>query len=130
MSRDEYNLSSNLIIVCPITSIKSKQPYFVSIHNEVFEKESNVNIKQVYSLDFTEKGGRNYSSDWLSTNKRIFNYCPAFPAKLQFSFLKQTKSLEATIHFLSLCLLFIYKHLSCVLLPQQESLLPRLLYLQ
>ena len=34
ISRDEYSLSSNLIIVCPITSTDKKRPYFVEIDND------------------------------------------------------------------------------------------------
>lgn len=59
ISRDEYSLSSNLIIVCPITSTDKKRPYFVEIDNDALKKESMVNAKQVYTLDFTERGGRN-----------------------------------------------------------------------
>ncbi|ALS36103.1 growth inhibitor PemK [Enterococcus rotai] len=86
MSRDEYNLSSNLIIVCPITSTKSKQPYFVSINNEVFEKESKVNTKQVYSLDFTEKGGRNVQVIGHLQTKEFLNIAQHFLLNFNFPF--------------------------------------------
>lgn len=59
ISRDEYSLSSNLIIVCPITSTDKKRPYFVEIDNDALKKGRMVNAKQVYTLDFTERGGRN-----------------------------------------------------------------------
>ena len=59
ISRDEYSLSSNLIIVCPITSTDKKRPYFVEIDNDALKKGSMVNAKQVYTLVFTERGGRN-----------------------------------------------------------------------
>ncbi|WP_161879522.1 type II toxin-antitoxin system PemK/MazF family toxin [Alkalibacterium sp. MB6] len=52
MSRDEYNHSSNLIIVCPITSTNKLRPYFISITSEVLNEQSKVNTKQVYSLDY------------------------------------------------------------------------------
>ena len=52
ISRDEYSLSSNLIIVCPITSTDKKRPYFVEIDNDALKKGSMVNAKQVYTLDF------------------------------------------------------------------------------
>lgn len=59
MSRDEYNLSSNLIIVCPITASQAERPYFVPLNNESLNKASKVNTKQVYSLDYTSEGHRN-----------------------------------------------------------------------
>ncbi|MGM0112786.1 type II toxin-antitoxin system PemK/MazF family toxin [Enterococcus sp. DIV0187] len=59
VSRDEYSLSSNLIIVCPITSTKKSRPYFVEIQNEVLRNGSKVNAKQLYTLDYTLRGGRN-----------------------------------------------------------------------
>ena len=60
ISRDEYSLSSNLIIVCPITSTDKKRPYFVEIDNDALKKGSMVNAKQVViRLIFTERGGRN-----------------------------------------------------------------------
>ncbi|WP_261764503.1 type II toxin-antitoxin system PemK/MazF family toxin [Staphylococcus pasteuri] len=43
MSRDAYNLSSNLIIVCPITLTTKERPYFVSIDHEEFNSNSKVN---------------------------------------------------------------------------------------
>ncbi|WP_137664788.1 type II toxin-antitoxin system PemK/MazF family toxin [Enterococcus hulanensis] len=59
ISRDEYSLSSNLIIVCPVTSTDKNRPYFVSIDNEALKSGSKVNAKQIYTLDFTKRGGRN-----------------------------------------------------------------------
>ncbi|MDT2597284.1 type II toxin-antitoxin system PemK/MazF family toxin [Enterococcus dongliensis] len=59
MSRDEYNKSGRLIIVCPITSTEKKAPYLIPINSDVFKKESKVNIRQVYSLDYTKEGNRN-----------------------------------------------------------------------
>lgn len=58
ISRDEYSLSSNLIIVCPITTSDKEQPYFVEIEHESLKSGSKVNTKQVYSLDYTKRGGR------------------------------------------------------------------------
>ena len=48
-----------VIIVCPITSTDKKRPYFVEIDNDALKKGSMVNAKQVYTLVFTERGGRN-----------------------------------------------------------------------
>ncbi|MGM0338837.1 type II toxin-antitoxin system PemK/MazF family toxin [Enterococcus sp. AZ007] len=59
ISRDEYSLSSNLIIVCPITSSNKNRPYFVEIVNNALKSGSKVNTKQVYTMDFTARGGRN-----------------------------------------------------------------------
>ncbi|WP_086315716.1 type II toxin-antitoxin system PemK/MazF family toxin [Enterococcus sp. 7F3_DIV0205] len=86
MSRDEYNLSSNLITVCPITSTKSNHPYFVSITSEAFEKESTVNTKQVYSLDFTEKGGRNVQVIGHLKAKDFLNVAQHFLLNFNFPF--------------------------------------------
>ncbi|WP_438849894.1 type II toxin-antitoxin system PemK/MazF family toxin [Enterococcus sp. AZ048] len=47
------------MIVCPITSTEKKRPYFVEIDSDVLKKGSKVNAKQVYTMDFTERGGRN-----------------------------------------------------------------------
>ncbi len=58
ISRSEYKLASNLVIVCPITSSEKERPYFVPICNEKLSENSKVNTKQVYSLDYTECGGR------------------------------------------------------------------------
>ncbi|OTP10454.1 hypothetical protein A5844_002154 [Enterococcus sp. 10A9_DIV0425] len=57
ISRDEYSYSSNLIIVCPLTSTDKERPYFVEIKNEKLKPGSKVNTKQVYTLDYSESGG-------------------------------------------------------------------------
>ena len=57
--RTAYNNSGNLIIVCPITSTDKAYPFLLPIENEVLSKNSKVNTRQVYSLDYTEKGRRN-----------------------------------------------------------------------
>lgn len=55
MSRDEYNLSSNLVIVCPITITSKKAPYLIELVQPVkqglLRTNSKVNIAQIYSLD-------------------------------------------------------------------------------
>lgn len=55
MSRDEYNLSSNLVIVCPITSTRKTAPYLISLTQPVqqglLKPHSKVNAAQIYSLD-------------------------------------------------------------------------------
>ncbi len=58
ISRDEYSYSSNLIIVCPITSTNKNRPYFVEIKHEKLASGSRVNTKQVYTLDYSKQGGR------------------------------------------------------------------------
>ncbi|MBO1298641.1 MULTISPECIES: type II toxin-antitoxin system PemK/MazF family toxin [unclassified Enterococcus] len=58
ISRDEYSYSSNLIIVCSIMSINKNRPYFVDIKHEKLTHGSRVNTKQVYTLDYSEQGGR------------------------------------------------------------------------
>ncbi len=59
ISRDEYALSSRLIIVCPITSSSKDRPYFVDIQHEKLKVDSKVNTKQLYTLDYNTHGGRN-----------------------------------------------------------------------
>lgn len=73
ISRDEYSLSSDLIIVCPITSSKKKRPYFVDLQNEALTEGSKVNTKQVYTMDYTEKGKRNVEIIGKVTNKEFIN---------------------------------------------------------
>ncbi|HAJ70320.1 MAG: type II toxin-antitoxin system PemK/MazF family toxin [Alkalibacterium sp.] len=61
LSRDEYNVSTNMIIVCPITSTNKKKPFLVPITVESLSAkyESKVNTNQVYSLDYSERANRN-----------------------------------------------------------------------
>lgn len=63
MSKDAYNLATNLIIVCPITTSDKNRPFFVPIQSDKFKldevKRSKVNTLQVFSLDYTEKAKRN-----------------------------------------------------------------------
>lgn len=73
ISRDEYSLSSNLIIVCPITSTDKERPYFVKIDNKALKDGSKVNSKQVYTLDFTKRGGRNVEILGSVTRKEFTN---------------------------------------------------------
>lgn len=86
ISRDEYNLSSNLVIVCPITSTDKNRPYFVPINNEKLKPNSKVNAKQVYSLDCTERGGRNVQIIGDVTNKELINIAQHFLLNFNFNF--------------------------------------------
>lgn len=86
ISRDEYNLASNLIIVCPITSTDKQRPYFVPINNENLTPNSKVNAKQVYSLDYTERGGRNVEIIGNITNKELINIAQHFLLNFNFNF--------------------------------------------
>ena len=62
MSRDNYNLASNLVIVCPITTTSKQRPYLIplksEIQNKVVKPHSKVNTMQVYTLDVTKDGHR------------------------------------------------------------------------
>lgn len=86
ISRDEYSLASNLIIVCPITSTDKEQPYFVPVSNENLKVGSKVNAKQVYSLDYTERGGRNIQMIGRVTNKELMNIAQHFLMNFNFNF--------------------------------------------
>lgn len=86
ISRDEYNLASNLIIVCPITSTDKDRPYFVPIYNEKLSKNSKVNTKQVYSLDYTEQGGRKIQVIGKVPKKELMNIAQHFLLNFNFDF--------------------------------------------
>ena len=62
MSKDKYNTSTNLVIVCPITSLNKERPFLVPIYSEKLHTPDNaiskVNTLQVYSLDYTEHAQR------------------------------------------------------------------------
>ncbi|WP_203643328.1 type II toxin-antitoxin system PemK/MazF family toxin [Levilactobacillus andaensis] len=55
MSRNEYNLSTNFIIVCPITSTPHHRPFLIPlvepVQKNILRHGSQVNTAQVYSLD-------------------------------------------------------------------------------
>lgn len=85
ISRDEYSLASNLIIVCPITSVTRERPYFVKINNDKLKKDSKVNTKQVYSLDYTENGGRNVEIIGEVTKKEMLDIAQHFLMNFNFT---------------------------------------------
>lgn len=62
MSRNNYNLASNLVIVCPITTTSKQRPYLIPLHSEIqnriLKPNSKVNTMQVYTLDVTPEGHR------------------------------------------------------------------------
>lgn len=86
ISRDEYNWSSNLIIVCPITSTNKERPYFVSISNQNLKSNSKVNTKQVYSLDYTQDGGRGIEIIGRVTNRELMNVAQHFMLNFNFNY--------------------------------------------
>ena len=86
ISRDEYSKVSNLIIVCPITSSDKERPYFVPINNERLKVNSKVNTKQVYSLDYSKRGGRNVQIIGQITNKEMMNIAQHFLMNFNFNF--------------------------------------------
>jgi len=61
MSSIGYNRSTNLVIVCPITSTKKERPFFIPITSDKLysSKKSKVNTNQVFSLDYTKNANRN-----------------------------------------------------------------------
>lgn len=86
MSRNEYNLSSNLIIVCPITSTKVNRPYYLPLTNDALNKESKVNTKQVYSLDYTSEGNRNVKVIGKVETREFLNIAQHFMLNFNFPF--------------------------------------------
>lgn len=61
MSSDDYNRTTNLVIVCPITSTEKEHPFFIPIESEKINniKKSKVNTNQVFSFDYTKQASRN-----------------------------------------------------------------------
>lgn len=63
ISRDEYNRSSPLVVVCPITSTTQSRPFLVSLNgdfeSEGLTKPSKVNTGQIFTLDVSPSGNRN-----------------------------------------------------------------------
>src|SRR5699024_11087069 len=61
LSRNEYNRSTNMVIVCPITTTDKERPFLVPIKSKKLPVTSSnkVNTNQVYSLDYTERAKRN-----------------------------------------------------------------------
>lgn len=61
MSRNEYNSSTNMVIVCPITTTAKERPFLVPIESRHLPEKttSKVNTSQVYSLDYTQRASRN-----------------------------------------------------------------------
>ncbi len=86
ISRDEYSLASNLIIVCPITSSTKPRPYFVPINCDSLDLLSKVSTKQVCSLDYTENGGRNVSVIGKLETKELLNVAQHFLLNFSFPF--------------------------------------------
>lgn len=63
MSKDKYNTSTNLVIVCQITLLNKECPFLMPIYSEKLRTSDNVilskvNTLQVYSLDYTEHAQR------------------------------------------------------------------------
>lgn len=61
MSSHDYNRSTNLVIVCTITSTKKDRLFFIPITSDNLHgsNTSKVNTNQVFSLDYTKRGKRN-----------------------------------------------------------------------
>lgn len=86
MSRNEYNLSGNLIIVCPITSTERNEPYLLPISGEFLKKDSKVNTRQIYSLDYTKKGNRNVKVIGELKRVEFLNVAQVFMQNFNFPF--------------------------------------------
>lgn len=84
ISRDEYNRSSNLVILCPITSTRKDRPYFVDLSNPSLSQGSKVNTKQVYSLDVTVDGGSNVEVIGQISKKELIDIAQHFLLNFNF----------------------------------------------
>ena len=60
ISSNDYNRSTNLVIVCPITSTRKERPFFIPVHSTKLQgtEISKVNTNQVFSLDYTKNAKR------------------------------------------------------------------------
>ncbi|PCM40012.1 hypothetical protein CPU09_14095 [Mammaliicoccus sciuri] len=72
-----------LVIVCSITAIDKDRLYFVTINNRNLKSNSKVNTKQVYSLDYTERGIQIIRK---ITNKELMNIAQHFLKNFNFNF--------------------------------------------
>lgn len=83
-SRDEYNRSFNLVILCPITSTRKDHPYFVDLSNPSLRQGSKVNTKQVYNFDVTVDGGRNVEVIGQISKKELIDIAQHFLLNFNF----------------------------------------------
>lgn len=60
MSRNEYNISTNIVIACPITTTLKERPFLIAIESKNLPENFNckVNTNQVYSLDYSDRANR------------------------------------------------------------------------
>ena len=85
ISSDNYNLSTNLIIVCPITTTKKQMPFLIPAENKELSNDSKINTKQVFSLDYTNQGERSIafiaklSEEKFLLAAQMFMYNFSFP---------------------------------------------------
>lgn len=86
ISRDEYSSSSNLMMVCPVTSTDKKRPYFVEINHEKLKSGSKVNAKQIYTMDYTIRGGREVEVIGKVSKKEMINIAQHVLMNFNFNF--------------------------------------------
>ena len=84
ISRDEYSYTSNLIIVCPITSTDRKRPYVVANQHDKLKPGSKGNTKQCYTLDYSERGGRKIEILGKLSKKELINVAQHFMMNFNF----------------------------------------------
>lgn len=84
ISRDEYSLSSNLIIVCPIISTNKTRPYLVALEHDALQAGSKVNTNQVYTLDYSEQGERTIDVFGKTTPKELITIAQHFLMNFNF----------------------------------------------
>ncbi|MGX7197517.1 type II toxin-antitoxin system PemK/MazF family toxin [Enterococcus olivae] len=87
LSRTEYNISSNMVIVCPITTTDKKRPFLVPVQSvDLPSASSKVNTNQVFSLDYTERAGRNIQFVENMEEEQFYHIAQKFLHNFGFNF--------------------------------------------
>ncbi|WP_368645696.1 type II toxin-antitoxin system PemK/MazF family toxin [Alkalibacterium putridalgicola] len=88
LSRNEYNVSTNMVIVCPITSTDKDHPFLVKITSEKLPSKSTskVNTNQVYSLDYSERAKRNIQFVENMEEEQFYRIAQKFMHNFAFKF--------------------------------------------
>lgn len=87
LSRTAYNISTNMVIVCPITSTDKERPFLVPIiSKELSISSSKVNTNQVYSLDYSNRAHRNIKFIERMEEEQFYQIVQKFMYNFNFKF--------------------------------------------
>lgn len=88
LSRNEYNVSTNMVIVSPITSTDKERPFLVPITSKTLPPKllSKVNTNQVYSLDYTERANRDIQFVEKMEEEQFYQIAQKFLHNFAFGF--------------------------------------------